>query len=441
LTDGDLLDRNIQTYQEKLRQNPDSLQFVQLADNYRKKGQLDEASAVCDEGLKKHPGLLSGMLMAGRIYMARRMHAEAADTLKKVLLKEPNNLTAHALLSQALTALGRITEAIAEYQKILALNPEDTSAQKALRGLLDRMRHEGPGAREAGSAQAKPGAERAVEERKPASPPYEIPAYAAADELAERGLYDEAIEAYQHLLEADPDNFIARQKLRELYSMREAMDTPVSVAEPASAAKAETVETQAEKMTDDDILYLLGLMADDQKPGAAPAEAAAKPPAGAKKEAPAPPPPEPPKPEKAVQPASPREEPAGGGGEPGAGSALPANVRAKVGEALNRLASTEGMQQALLVAGREILHSGNKPPASADKLVTLVRVLADVTRRAASAMKQGEAKQVLMFGTQGMAVVSPAQPGILAAVAGPSVKVGLIRLALNDCLKRLSEVK
>jgi len=75
-----------------------------------------------------------------------------------------------------------------------------------------------------------------------------------------------------------------------------------------------------------------------------------------------------------------------------------------------------------------------------EKITTLVRMLADVTRRASTNMKHGEAKQVLMFGPQGMAVISQAAPGILVLVAGASVKVGLLRLALNDCLKRLGEV-
>jgi len=265
VSNGDALDQMIQSYRDKLQQNPGSLVFVQLADCYRKKGLLEEATTTCEDGLKRNPALLSGQLMMGRIFMARRMHAEAVDALKKVLNKEANNLTAHALLSQALTAMGRYGEAISEYQKILALNPEDTSAHKALQALLERMRREKDGTVAKPEAPVKPVAVPQAGSPVPvaslseqsAPPTMEIPAYAAADELAERGLYDEAIEAYQHLLESEPDNFLARQKLRELYAMREAMESPMSTPEPAKSA--ETVETQAEKMTDDDILYLLGL--------------------------------------------------------------------------------------------------------------------------------------------------------------------------------------
>jgi predicted regulator of Ras-like GTPase activity (Roadblock/LC7/MglB family) len=116
-------------------------------------------------------------------------------------------------------------------------------------------------------------------------------------------------------------------------------------------------------------------------------------------------------------------------------------MREKINPILARLAGTEGMKQALLVVGQEILHAGAAPAAeSTEKVTTLVRMLADVTRRASVNMKHGEARQVLMFGPQGIAVVSQSVPGILVLVGGASVKVGLLRLALNDCLKRLSEV-
>lgn len=138
----DLLDTVIKSYQDKLKQNPDSLVFVQLADAYRKKGSYDEGLDVCRDGLVRHPNLLSALLMMGRMYSAKRQFADAVDSLKRVVQREPNNLTAHALLSQSFMALGRYSEAIAEYQKILSLNPEDTAAQQALQEALERMRKE-----------------------------------------------------------------------------------------------------------------------------------------------------------------------------------------------------------------------------------------------------------------------------------------------------------
>lgn len=512
------LDAIIQSYQDKVKANPDSLHFVQLADAYRKKGSLDEALEVVQTGLARHPNLLSGLLMMGRIYGARRQYAEAVEALKRVVQREPNNMTAHALLSQSFMSLNRWTEAIGEYQKILSLNPEDAAAQQALREALEHLRRDKvspkpePSAAPAASAAmpAAPARSPAVAAAPPvaipppasarpvAAPPaatapaaparsaapMEVPAFAAAEELAARGLYDESIEALQRILEADPDNFMARQKLREIYAQREAMESPSSAPAPPPPAPGQPaagpVETQADKITDDEILYLLGLMEDASTSPAAATPAAARveatPGVSASAETPAP---------VAAKPvptakAGPSTG-AGGGGAPGMSTPAPAPApagpvvqpkappapeplpvaaevaaaaaatpaagglnkesEARVREIMERLASTEGMRQAFFLAGPSVVMTGEPLAAGASsKIVTLVGMLADVTRRAASSMKQGEVKHVLMFGTEGLVMVSPAHAGILAAVAGGSVKVGLLRIALNDCLKRLADV-
>jgi predicted regulator of Ras-like GTPase activity (Roadblock/LC7/MglB family) len=113
----------------------------------------------------------------------------------------------------------------------------------------------------------------------------------------------------------------------------------------------------------------------------------------------------------------------------------------RIAEILGRLSATEGMREVFLVSGDEATFSGRSLEADrAGKIVTLVRMLSEVNRKAATQMKQGVVRQLVVFGTEGMVMVSPAGNGTLVAVAGAGVKVGLLRLALNDCLKRLAEV-
>lgn len=435
----EMLDSLIAGYEEKLRQNPNSLVFVQLADAMRKKGRFDEALGVLEQGLSKNPNLLSALIMTGRIHISRDRPGEAIEVLKRVIGREPGNLTAHALLSQAYLATNSLREAIVEFQRILSLNPEDAAAQQALQTVLARMKKDKAGAPkpDAGKAPAAP----APEEKASAAPALELPAYAAAEELLARGLFDEAAEAFQRILDSDPDNAMARMKLQEAQSMRDATESPASVAD-RSALPSGPVQSHADKITDDEILFLLGLM----EAGAAPpgeAEAAAptipepkpappKPAAPARAEKPAVPPPAAPPPE----PPAPMAQTAA----PTAAGESGALDEARVLEALSRLASTEGMRQVFLVNGPQVICSGSGKMQDNEKVVTLVKMLSDVTRRAASQMKQGEVKQVLVFGTEGIVMVSSAQVGILAAVAGAAVRVGLMRIALNDCLKRLAGV-
>ncbi len=440
----EMLDGLIAGYEEKLRQNPNSLVFVQLADAMRKKGRFDEALGVLDQGLSKNPNLLSALIMTGRIHISRDRPAEAIEVLKRAIGREPGNLTAHALLSQAYLATNSLREAIVEFQRILSLNPEDAAAQQALQTVLARMKKDKAGAPkpDAGKAPAAP----APEEKAAAAPALELPAYAAAEELLARGLFDEAAEAFQRILDSDPDNAMARMKLQEAQSMRDATESPSSVAD-RSALPSGPVQSHADKITDDEILFLLGLM----EAGAAPpgeAEAAAptipepKPAAPVRAEKPAVPPPAATPPEPPAQPAQPAPT---APVAPSAPEAPPAGEsgaldEARVLEALSRLASTEGMRQVFLVNGPQVICSGSGKMQDNEKVVTLVKMLSDVTRRAASQMKQGEVKQVLVFGTEGIVMVSSAQVGILAAVAGAAVRVGLMRIALNDCLKRLAGV-
>jgi len=458
----ELLDTVIKSYQDKLRQNPDSLVFVQLADALRKKGRLEDALGACRSGLTRHPNLLSGLLMMGRVFLAKKEHGEAVEVLKKVVQREPNNLTSHALLSQAFMALGGFQEAIGEYQKILSLNPEDEAAQSALQVALDRMRREGNAAQAsvAGTDVPPQGSPAAAPASVPANAPEpppaiqdlrivsEVPAYAAAMEMAERGLYDEAIEALQRVLEADPDNFMARQKLREVYAQREVVDTPTVQTEAPSAAQI-SAPSHADKISDDEILYLLGLMESGAGPSpapAAPVPAAQKPaaqPAVASRPGPDESPPVPPvaAPSPAPEPEPERPATAPDRNEPVTAGHVAARPDPRIVEILNRLGATNGMRSVFLVSGYEVTSAGAVPaPERAEKIVTLVRMLSDVTRRTATQMKQGEMKQLIVFGTEGLAMVSACAPGILAAVTGAGVNVGLLRIALNDCLKRLGEV-
>ena len=438
----EMLDSLIAGYEEKLRQNPNSLVFVQLADAMRKKGRFDEALDVLEQGLGKHPNLLSALIMTGRIHISRDRPADAIEVLKRAIGREPGNLTAHALLSQAYLATNSLREAIGEFQKILSLNPEDAAAQQALQTVLARMKKEKAGGTKPDTAKAAAASSPA--EKAAAAPALELPAYAAAEELLARGLFDEAAEAFQRILDSDPDNALARIKLQEAHSMREATESPASVAD-RSALPSGPVQSHADKITDDEILFLLGLMeAGASPPGegesAVPPLPALKPsppePVKKPESEPEPKKPEPAAPARAQEPAAPppATPPAPAGESP------EALDETRILEALNRLASTEGMRQVFLVNGPQVVSSGPGGMQDNEKVVTLVKMLSDVTRRAASQMKQGEVKQILVFGTEGIVMVSPAQPGILAAVAGAAVRVGLMRIALNDCLKRLAGV-
>src|SRR4051794_15288755 len=80
--------------------DPASIAFAALAEEYRRAGRFDDAITACQTGLRRHPAYLS----------------------------------AHLTLGRALASAGRVGEARAVFQRVLALEPWNPVA---MRGLAD----------------------------------------------------------------------------------------------------------------------------------------------------------------------------------------------------------------------------------------------------------------------------------------------------------------
>lgn len=85
--------------------------FVQLGEELRRQGELIEAVAVLEEGLRLHPGYLSGQLALARCRLERAEHAAAEPLLLRVLTADPTQLVAMKLVIQSFAAQGRNDEA------------------------------------------------------------------------------------------------------------------------------------------------------------------------------------------------------------------------------------------------------------------------------------------------------------------------------------------
>jgi tetratricopeptide (TPR) repeat protein len=56
----------IEELEKRLAADPNSRMFVQLAEEYRKAGMLEQAIDCCEKGLKKHPQYPSARVLLGR---------------------------------------------------------------------------------------------------------------------------------------------------------------------------------------------------------------------------------------------------------------------------------------------------------------------------------------------------------------------------------------
>ena len=84
----------------RFEKDPSTIAFAQLAEEYRRSGDLDQAVKICREGLARHPGYLSAQVTLGRALMELEQYSEARKELEAVLQAAPDNLTAIRALEE-----------------------------------------------------------------------------------------------------------------------------------------------------------------------------------------------------------------------------------------------------------------------------------------------------------------------------------------------------
>jgi len=227
----------IKELSKKLAQQPDSMVFVQLADAYRRAGDLEQSVQVCLKGLERHPTYTTARAVLGRNYLDLGKLDEAASEFRQIEVADPENIMAHRMLGQIYLEKGQYAEAIARQQRVLALDPDDTTAQELLQEALKQAKqHESvPKAQQAPAAAAAPQSDQ-------------LQTLKVADIYIKKGAFDEAAEVLQEVLSADPSNALAQQKLKEV-NQRRGQKGDAGAAEAKQKAEA---EAEAKRKADDE---------------------------------------------------------------------------------------------------------------------------------------------------------------------------------------------
>jgi tetratricopeptide (TPR) repeat protein len=121
----------------KLKTDPKSRLFYQLAEELRKAGHLDEAEQILHSGLQVYPTYLAAWVSLGRVLRDKKNDGGAVEALNKALQLDPGNVVAARLLADAYLALGEKVEAIKKYKLVLALLPTDEELKNTV-AQLDR---------------------------------------------------------------------------------------------------------------------------------------------------------------------------------------------------------------------------------------------------------------------------------------------------------------
>jgi tetratricopeptide (TPR) repeat protein len=115
----------------RVQLDPSSIAFAQLAEEYRRGGQLQEAVDVCRAGLAIHPGYLSARVTLGRALLDLRQLDDAQQELEQVLKSAPENLAGIRGLAEIHHRRGSLAEALAQYRAALTLARNDLEHQLA----------------------------------------------------------------------------------------------------------------------------------------------------------------------------------------------------------------------------------------------------------------------------------------------------------------------
>jgi len=109
----------------RVHADPASIAFAQLAEECRRKGDNDEAVAICRAGLAYHPDYLSARVTLGRALVELGRLDEAQTELTLVLTLAPDNLAANRAIAEMYQLRGQLSEALVHYKRALELAKHD----------------------------------------------------------------------------------------------------------------------------------------------------------------------------------------------------------------------------------------------------------------------------------------------------------------------------
>jgi tetratricopeptide (TPR) repeat protein len=129
----------IDDLRRRVQKDPASIAFAQLAEEFRRAGQFQEAVDVCRAGLEIHPGYLSAHVTLGRAFLELNQLDDAQRELELVLKTARENLAAIRGLAEIHHRRGDLGEALTQYRAALALARNDPELQQTVSELSRKI--------------------------------------------------------------------------------------------------------------------------------------------------------------------------------------------------------------------------------------------------------------------------------------------------------------
>lgn len=119
----------LEELRRRVLEDPASITFAALAEEYRRAKLFDDAIAVCYAGLEHHPTYLSARVTLGRSLIEVDRLDEAKEHLTEVLKSAPENLPAIRGLAEIHRRQGRLPEALEQYRAAIEIAQQGAASQ------------------------------------------------------------------------------------------------------------------------------------------------------------------------------------------------------------------------------------------------------------------------------------------------------------------------
>jgi tetratricopeptide (TPR) repeat protein len=139
----------------RVQSDPSSIAFAQLAEEYRRAGNYDEAINCCRTGLARHPGYLSARVTLGRALMETAVLDEAAREFELVLRSAPENLAAIRGMAEIHHRRAELEQALDYYKRALELARHDPELEETVNQIVRELGSVAPSSRGAGMSFAE----------------------------------------------------------------------------------------------------------------------------------------------------------------------------------------------------------------------------------------------------------------------------------------------
>lgn len=201
----------------------DALGFYMSGLVYQAAGDLDRSAVSFAQALAKQPTAVEPLVQLVKTYLDQKQPDKAVQKLHDLTLKEPDNFYAFSLLADVYSTTGKTNEAIAAYQKAIAIKPIWSDAYRHLAALY--LNHK----------QADKAVETLNEGKRNTHDSLEI-----INDLVtiyhQAGHHQEVIAIYDGLLQQHPNALLIRQRLAEYIATYDA-NSPTSIAKAAKIAE------------------------------------------------------------------------------------------------------------------------------------------------------------------------------------------------------------